>query len=51
MLMKIAIALLVIVFALEIAFSYWMVKEHKRVAFIKYEKAKRELEVCLKEKR
>lgn len=50
MLGKIAIALVVLVFALEIGFSYWMVREHKHIAFIKYERAKRELEICLKEK-
>lgn len=50
MLVKIAIALLVLLFALEIGFSYWMVKEYRRIAFVKYEKAKRDLEICLREK-
>ena len=50
MLMKIAIALVVLVYALGIGFAYWVVREHKHIAFIKYERTKRELEVCLKEK-
>jgi hypothetical protein len=51
MLGKIAIALVVLLFALEAGFSYWMISEHKKIAFIKYVNAKRELEICLKEKR
>lgn len=50
MLVKIAIALVVLLFALELGFSYWMIKEHKQVAFIKYERAKHDLEICLKGK-
>jgi hypothetical protein len=50
MLGKIAIALVVLLFVLEAGFSYWMINEHKHIAFIKYVKVKRELEICLKEK-